>query len=130
MIELETERLILKTLDSSYAKQVLQYYLKNKDFFQSWMPEYSISYFTDEYQAKILEKLQKDSDNGYSLKLFIFIKNSLNNVIGDISISNIVRGSFLSCHFGYKLDESENGKGLAGEALTKVIDYTFDELCL
>ena len=129
-IELETERLILKTLDSSYSKEVLKYYSANKDFFETKMPSYETGYFTEEYQSEILEKSGKDTEPGNSVKFFIFLKNDKNRIIGDISVSNIVKGAFLSCHLGYKLDEKENGKGYALEALKKIIDYSFNELGL
>lgn len=129
-IELETERLILKTLGSSYSKQVLKYYSINKDFFETKMPSYGAGFFTEEYQSEILKKSGKDAESGHSVKFFIFIKQDLNRIIGDISVSNIVKGAFLSCHLGYKLDEKENGKGYASEALKKIIDYSFNELGL
>jgi len=129
-IELKTERLILKTLDSSYANPVLQYYIRNKEFFRSKVPEYHKDFFSEEYHIESLEKFRKDMESGNSVKLFIFTKNDPGKVIGDVSISNIVRGVFLSCHLGYKLDEEENGKGYASEAVKKITDYAFNELNL
>lgn len=129
-VELETERLILKTLDSIYTDSVLQYYKKNRDFFQSKVPEYSDNFFTAEYHSDNLKKMEKNSDNGHSIKMFLFLRNDNQAVIGDIAISNIVRGPFLSCHLGYKLDENQTGKGYASEAVRKITDYVFNELCL
>lgn len=51
-------------------------------------------------------------------------------MIGDLAFSNIVRGSFQSCHLGYKLDQAENGQGYMTEALTCAIRFAFEELHL
>jgi len=129
-IELKTERLLLKNLDSSYAKAVLEYYIDNKKFFESKVPEYSDDYFTEKYHFRKLDSSKEDFLAGSHVKFWIFKKIDPRKIIGDISISNIVRGAFLSCHLGYKLDEYENGKGYAREALGKIIDYSFNELSL
>jgi len=34
----ETERLLLKVVDKSYAEMVLDYYLRNKSFLEAWEP--------------------------------------------------------------------------------------------
>ncbi len=34
-----TDRLILKVLDETYANQVLDYYLRNRDFLLEWEPK-------------------------------------------------------------------------------------------
>src|SRR5205085_6419405 len=91
-------------------------------------PKFSDDFFTLDYQSNILRNLERDSDEGRSVKFFIFKKNDLQTITGDVSISNIVRGIFLSCHLGYMLDENENGKGYMNEALTEIIKYAFNEI--
>ncbi len=52
----ETERLQLREIDESYAKQVLQYYDKNRDFLKAWEEYRPDDFFTLEYQIKRLKK--------------------------------------------------------------------------
>ena len=56
--------------------------------------------------------------------------HTLKILIGNISFSNIVRGNFLSCHLGYKLDKDEINKGYMTEAAHAIMDYAFEEFDL
>lgn len=125
----ETERLILKTIDESYAGSVLEYYMRNRDFLHEWEPKREEYFYRTEYQNDQLKKDLIDIDEGRLLRLWIF-KNEdkrFQKIIGTISFSNIVRGAFQSCFLGYKLDECEINKGYATEAVKKGIDIMFNE---
>ncbi len=45
----------------------------------------------------------------------------MDQVIGSVCFSNILKGAFCSCMIGYKLGEEYCGKGYMQEALTKLI---------
>ena len=60
------------------------------------------------------------------LRLWIFKKGDMSRVIGTVAFNNIIRGAFLSCHLGYKLDKDEINKGYATEAIRKGIDIIFN----
>lgn len=64
----ETERLILKVLDKSYADLVLDYYLRNKAFLEEWEPKRSKEFYTKEYQEKQLDKELADINNKRTFK--------------------------------------------------------------
>ena len=51
----ETERLVLKVLDKSYAQLVLDYYLRNKSFLEPWEPLRSKEFYTKQYQEEQLK---------------------------------------------------------------------------
>jgi [ribosomal protein S5]-alanine N-acetyltransferase len=129
-IELETDWLILKSLDDSYSKTVLQYYIKNTDFFRPWVPEYISDYFTEQYHLKKLSWYKKEIDAGNMIKLWMFRKDNSEKIIGDIALSNITPGPFLSSYLEYRLDENENGNGYMREAVIRIADYAFNELNL
>lgn len=46
----ETERLILKVVDKSYAELVVDYYLRNKSFLEEWEPIKNEDFYTKQYQ--------------------------------------------------------------------------------
>lgn len=125
----ETERLILKTLDKTYSELVFEYYLKNKDFLNDWEPRKNKEFYTNFYQEEQLKKQLVDIKNGKLFRLWIFKKNEI-KIIGCVSFDNIVRGAFMSCHLGYKLDEDEINKGYMTEAIKKGIDIIFNEFGL
>lgn len=122
----ETERLLLKVIDSTYAGQVLDYYIRNKDFLEEWEPVRDDKFYTLEAQAEQLEKDTKNMEEGRMLRLWVFEKSS-GRLVGSVAFNNIVRGAFLSCHLGYKSDSSTINKGYMTEAIRKGIEVIFDE---
>jgi ribosomal-protein-alanine N-acetyltransferase len=131
-IEFKTDRLILKVLDESYAKIVLDYYIRNKDFLKEWETLKDDDFYTLEYHKEQLKRDLKDIKESRLLRLWIFKKEDIEfkKVIGTMAFSNIVWGSFLSCFLGYKLDKDEINKGYMTEALRKGIDIAFNKLKL
>lgn len=123
----ETNRLMLKTLDRSYADLVLDYYLRNKQFLDEWEPKKGEKFYTKEYQEEQLDNDLTSIKSGNSLSLWIFKKQDNSRIIGSIAFNNIVRGAFLSCFLGYKLDKDEINKGYMTEAAQKGIDIMFNE---
>nr|WP_300004728.1 GNAT family N-acetyltransferase [Tissierella sp.] len=122
----ETERLLLKVLDKTYAELVLEYYLRNRDFLNEWEPSRDEEFYTNTYHEQQLQEQLIDFEDGRSLRLWIF-KKAEAKIIGCVSFSNIVRGSFMSCHLGYKLDKDEINRGYMTEAIKKSIDIIFSE---
>ena len=123
----ETDRLILKTLDASYAGAVLDYYERNKSFLEEWEAVKTDDFYTIQYHKELLSKELAGMENTNLLKLWIFKKDDDSSVIGCIVFNNIVKGAFLSCHLGYKLDKDELNKGYITEALQKGIQIVFEE---
>lgn len=123
----ETERLLLKVIDRNHAEAVLDYYIRNKVFLEDWEASKNSDFYTKEYQEKLIMCDEINRRNGRSLRLWIFKKGNENRVIGTIGFNNIIKGAFLSCHLGYKLDKDEINKGYITEAIKKGIDIMFDE---
>jgi [ribosomal protein S5]-alanine N-acetyltransferase len=125
-----TERLILKVLNKTYAEEVLDYYLRNREFLEEWEALKCDEFYTKEYHEKLLEDELASIEDGKLLKLWIIKKDNESRVIGCISFNNIVKGAFLSCHLGYKLDKDEINKGFITEAVKKGIEIMFDKFNL
>lgn len=126
----ETERLVLRALDQTRAKEVLDYFQRNKDFLEEWEMIRDDEFYTIEFQEMQLEKDQDLIERGSMLKLWIYKKEDENKVIGSIAFNNIVRGAFVSCHLGYKLDKDEINKGYMTEAVSRGINIVFDDMKL
>lgn len=123
----ETDRLILRVLDKSYADLVLDYYLRNKNFLEEWEDVKSKEFYTKQYHEAQLEKDGSDCENSRALRLWVFKKEDGSRVIGSVAFNNIVKGAFFSCHLGYKLDKDEINKGYISEAIQKGIEVMFSE---
>lgn len=125
----ETERLILKIVDESQAEKILDYYLRNKDFLDGWEPKKKDEYYTIDNHRKLINLDLKSIEEGKLFRVWIFKKNA-DKIIGTIAFNNIVRGAFLSCHLGYKLDVDELNQGYITEALQRAIHIAFEDFGL
>ncbi|NSB30220.1 GNAT family N-acetyltransferase [Clostridium saccharoperbutylacetonicum] len=123
----ETERLLLKVLDKSYAEMVVDYCLRNESFLEEWEPLRSEGFYTKQYQEEQLDKTLTDIKNNNSLILWIFKKQDEQRILGSIAFTNIVKGVFLSSYLGYKFDKDEINKGYMTEAIQKGIEIMFNE---
>lgn len=123
----KTERLLLKVLDKADALPVIDYYLRNRSFLCEWEPIKSEVFYTKEYQEEQLDNELSNINNKRSFRLWVFKNEDTSRIIGSVSFNNIVWGSFLSCHLGYKSDKDEINKGYITEAVKKGIEIMFDE---
>jgi [ribosomal protein S5]-alanine N-acetyltransferase len=123
----ETERLFLKIIDETYDQKVLDYYIRNREFLNEWEPIRDDEFYTIENHRNLIEKDRISIEAGNQLRFWIFKKDESDEIIGSVAFSNIVRGAFLSCHLGYKLDRDEINKGYATEAIKKGIDIIFKD---
>lgn len=122
----ETERLLLKILDKNDAGIVADYCVRNRDFLEEWEPLRDVTFYTKVFHEENLDKEFKSIMDGTALKVWIFKKGDSTKTIGSIGFSNIIRGVFLSCHLGYKLDYAEINQGYMTEAIQKGIDIIFN----
>lgn len=129
---INTERLVLKAVDESFASKALDYHVRNRDFLKRWEPVRGNDFETLEYHKKMLRNDMKNLKEGFGFRVWIFKKEdkNFNRIIGSIGLNNIVRGCFHSCHLGYKLDKDETEKGYTTEAIKAMIDFAFNELKL
>lgn len=117
----------LSVLTPSDAEDLLNYYLKNKEYLRPFEPDRDDSFYTLSVQRRNLIEGYKQFLNGDSVNLGIYRGNRF---IGKIQISNIIVGVFKSAIVGYSIDEQEQGKGYMKEALSLVSKYAFAEMGL
>lgn len=126
----ETKRLTLQILDHTFTEQVLAYYMGNREFLSQWEPWRAEEFYTAGFQKELLNEDIISIERGNMLKLWVFNKDDHRRVIGSVVFNNIIRGAFLSCHLGYKIDESKVNKGFATEAIAKGVEIIFNEFQL
>nr|WP_293992217.1 GNAT family protein [uncultured Fusobacterium sp.] len=116
--------------NENLAEQVLDYYLRNKNFLESFEPKREDIFFTLEFQKELLKKEAKAWDDKKSYRFYIRDLSDTNKIIGLIGINEIVYGAFLSCFLGYKLDKDYINKGIMTSATNLIIDFAFNNLKL
>lgn len=125
----DTKRLQLRIIRPSYAREVLDFYLSNKELFEKNEPPRQEGFYTLKHQQAILEAEYGMALRGELIRFWIFLKDS-GKLIGTISFRNIIRTYYQSCKLGYKLDERYWGCGYMTEALREGIRIIFDEVKL
>ncbi len=124
-IILETERLLLQSVHSDFTPLILRFLVKNEEHLRVWSPIREENFYTIDFQNEAIQKKIKAMEEGRELRFYLFAKNNTQSIVGDIGYSNIIRGAFLSCYLGYKIDKDEAGKGLITEALQAANNYIF-----
>ncbi|MGG0239528.1 GNAT family N-acetyltransferase [Bacillus rhizoplanae] len=121
--------IFVKSLEECDAEALLYLELKNRDFFQTYTPLREDDFYTLESQLNRIRenKEKKDLDQLYSFGIYVIETEEL---IGNITLTEVLRGPLQSCYIGYSLDKNHNGKGYMTEAVKLVVSYAFDELKL
>jgi [ribosomal protein S5]-alanine N-acetyltransferase len=97
----------------------------NRDFFAPWEPLRDEDYFTVEGQrAGISDSLERHQ-HGSCLPHVIL--DDSGNVIGRITLNNILRGPFQSGTLGIWLSSAHNGRGFATAAVREIVRVAFEE---
>lgn len=129
---LDTRRLSLKVLDPTFAGKVIDYYKRNKDFFQTFLPSIENYLYDEDYQTERLWKEFELMMENKAIRFYIFSKEDFKyqQILGDIAIANIIHGSVLSCTIAYNLDYLHTNLGYMTESLQRVIKFIFEDMKL
>ncbi len=110
----------------------MDYYTRNKDFLQPWMPTYHERFFTLDFHKNKLLFEEIEASAGNQLRFFLFAKPIAEKpvILGNVTCSNIIRGPLQSCFLGYNIDQAHNGNGYASEAMERLLIFLFEEIGL
>ncbi len=119
----------LRRLTIDDAEALLGLRLKNKDFLTPFEPEKPDRYFTLTEQRRELEigDEARRQDLRYVFGVYLVENDDL---VGRISIDNVVRGAWQNATLGYFIDREHNGRGLGTEAVTQAVRLAFVEIRL
>lgn len=130
--EYETGRLSLKILQGSTenARMVLDFFVRNKDTFESHEAMRPENFYTLEYQKTLLNCEFNLCLKLTNIRFWVFLKEQPDRIIGTVSFRDIVRSIFDTCETGYKFDPDYWHRGFAYEALSCGISAMFEDLQL
>ena len=124
MIEIFTERFMLKTLDSNF---------KNLESYLRWMQDVNSNSFIESVDVSttkesLVRYIAEKNDSMHALLFGIFTKDNFEH-IGNVKLEPLVRGQ--SATVGILIGEEKwRGKGVGFETLTELLRYSFTELDL
>ncbi|AIQ66296.1 GNAT family N-acetyltransferase [Paenibacillus graminis] len=110
------------------ADVLLQLRLRNKEHHQPFEPLRDDDYFTRESQQRLLAQRVEDSLEDRAYMFGIFLLDGM--LIGQITISNVVRGVGQFADIGYFIDYALQGKGYTSAAVGLILKFAFRSLGL
>jgi ribosomal-protein-alanine N-acetyltransferase len=99
----------------------------NREFLARWEPIRPEDYFTAAGQKRAIEDALAQSERNTIVPNVIIERGE---IIGRVTLSNIIRGPFQSCNLGYWVGSSHNGRGFATRAVREIMIVAFRELRL
>jgi [ribosomal protein S5]-alanine N-acetyltransferase len=128
-LPLVTDRLLLQMPAPAQSPQVLKYLETNRARFENASP--SGPPLTLELISAKLVSAISEFDQGRGMRLYLFLRaEDVEDPIGDIALSEIVRGPFQACYLSYRIDAEHEGRGYVTESIAKVVEYAFSVLQL
>ncbi len=115
----------IRVLTPEDAKELTEYYIRNKEHLASFEPAREKEFYTIESQKSILNDNYTQFLNGTAIDFGIFKEEK---IIGKLRISSILYGIVKSGILGYSIDKLEQGKGIMTSAVKLVTEYAFNEL--
>jgi [ribosomal protein S5]-alanine N-acetyltransferase len=123
---LRTDRLEVRPAATADVDAIVRYYDENREHLAPARPRVPESFFTAPFwSAQVAVNLEEFHD-GRSIRLFLFLRDRPQRVVGNINFTQIVRHPAWSCVVGYGLDADEVGRGLMSEGLEAAVRYMFE----
>lgn len=128
--EYETDRLILKILKPDAASLVLDFYMRDKELFESYEPERPLNFYTISHQRTLLKCEYELAFKLQTVRFYVFLKENPDVIIGTICFYNILKSIYSNCDLGYKFSTAYQHMGYATEAILLGIWIIFEDLKL
>ncbi|MDU0312957.1 GNAT family protein [Phycicoccus sp. M110.8] len=119
---------VTRLVRESDAERLAELLVANREFLAPTAPDRPASYATVEGQRALVATRLAEYREGTRLPLVVLDDGG--EVVGQITLNEIVRGPSQSANVGYWLSEHVGGRGLATAALREVVQVAFDELGL
>lgn len=125
-----TERLVVRLASRKDRNAVLEYYRSNNEHLAPYSPTWPTDFFTTQYWDRQIDCNIEEFYSDQSVRMFVFHQDSPGEVIGNVSLGNIVRNAAQFCYLGYGLAQDKQGSGFGTEAVSALVAYAFNELKL
>lgn len=122
-----TTDVTLRPFDQNDAEALLGLRIKNRAFLMPFEPHRATNVYTLSAQR---QQIAADEDGFSTGRRFAFGIYLHEQLVGRVSLDNVVRGAWQNATLGYFVDNEHNGKGIATEAVRRTVSYGFEEATL
>jgi ribosomal-protein-alanine N-acetyltransferase len=116
------EEVRLEPVRVADAERFTRFAVEQREFFAPFDPPRTEEFFTVEGQRRELEAVVSAAALGSRQRFAIELAGEL---IGWITVSNVVRGPLQSANLGYGVARQHNGRGVATRAVGLAVDWAF-----
>ena len=109
------------------AEELCEALNANRPFLAPWEPEYPPDFLTPDGQRIMIAAARRAHEAGEMVPHVVTLHGQ---IIGRVTLGNVVRSAFQSCSLGYWIAEAHNGRGHATAAVGQMCTVAFDELGL
>jgi ribosomal-protein-alanine N-acetyltransferase len=126
---LVSDRLVLRPPRATDVPEFRRLLRDNADHLRPWSPQAAQG--EDPTSVTHLSKLvllqRKEWRNGVAFSLLVAMNQPGEPLIGRVVLNGVVRGAFHNAYLGYWIAADQTGQGLMREAVSRAIDFAFDE---
>lgn len=126
----ETARLRARLPGQRDVAAVLTYYRENLEHLRPWSPRWPPDLLTPQFWRDQVVRRQAEASAGIAYATFLYRREDDTRVIGNLSLTQIVRGAAEYCALGYGLAADAQGHGYMVEAVRGATDFAFRQLSL
>lgn len=119
--------IVLRPVQMGDAGALASAFQANRSHLAPWEPVRAEEFYTVEGQRELIRRRQADLDSGAALSMVL---SGDEGILGLLTLSSIVRGSFQNAHVGYWISPAVQGRGLMTAALAAAVDIAKDGLGL
>lgn len=130
LFEYETDRLLLRILKPEAAGAVLDFYLRDRIYFEQYEPDRMPQFYTQNFQKSMLRFEYNAAIKLTSVRFYVSLKSDPDYIIGTVCFHNIQKNVYSSCEIGYKFSSAYQHLGYASEAVDKVLEVIFSDIQL
>lgn len=120
-----TDRLHIHTAKNTEIEQILDFHMRNRDYFEQYEEPKAKDFYTLLYQLKAMSAEALSFDKNYFLRYYISLTAEPSLIIGTISFKKYSHNDNSAMMLGYKIDHKMWRQGYAYESLSYLIPRIF-----
>ncbi len=117
----------IRVLSAMDIEDIGAYWVRNREHLIPTQPHREAGFWTVEGQRHRVERTANDVAVG---RMFPFLVREDGWMVAEVTLSDVVRGAFHSCHVGYSVDGGRLRRGIASWALEAAVDMAFTNVGL
>lgn len=67
---------------------------------------------------------------GSQYRFWVILRETADRIVGSVALTNVLRGSALSCYLAYRADAALQNRGYTTEAAARLLEFAFTQLGL